>query len=182
VSRQSLRIGTRKGATALAQTDEIACLLRWRNPDLDVEIIKFQTRGDQDHASKLSNLGGKGEVFVAEIRRAMYGSELHVLGTSDTRLKKLDSGERSRLSAEAERERLWALNGHCDSRIAAYAAIGDGGMELSGSVLDADGDRFIEASRIGRANKPRQLGRAVGLDLLDKGAAELIARAGREEL
>ena len=67
-ARPPLRIGTRKSAMALAQTDEVARLLRSANPGLDVEIVKFETRGDQDQTSKLLRHGGKGGAFVAEIR------------------------------------------------------------------------------------------------------------------
>ena len=49
-------------------------------------------------------------------------------------------------------------------------------MTLTASVLDEDGGAFIEVTRAGPANRPRELGRAVGLELLDKGAAAIIAR------
>ena len=39
-----LRIGTRKSAMALAQTDEIARQLSRAVPGIDVEIVKFETR------------------------------------------------------------------------------------------------------------------------------------------
>src|SRR5260370_36744995 len=61
---------------ALAQTDEVARLLRAANPELAVEIVKFETRGDQDQTSKLLRHGGKGGAFVAEIREAMRAGEL----------------------------------------------------------------------------------------------------------
>jgi hydroxymethylbilane synthase len=54
-------------------------------------------------------------------------------------------------------------------------------MTLTASVLDETGDRFIEVSRRGAADRPRELGRAVGLELLDKGAAEIIARTRPDE-
>jgi hydroxymethylbilane synthase len=41
-------------------------------------------------------------------------------------------------------------------------------------VLDEAGGRFIEAVHTGPSDRPRELGRAVGLDLLAKGAAALI--------
>jgi hydroxymethylbilane synthase len=50
-------------------------------------------------------------------------------------------------------------------------------MSLTASVLDLDGGIFIEASRSGSADRPRELGRAVGLALLDQGAAEIIERS-----
>ena len=76
MSGQPLRIGTRKSVMALAQTEAIARLLRAADPALDVEIVKFETRGDQDQTSKLLRHGGKGGAFVAEIREAMRAGQL----------------------------------------------------------------------------------------------------------
>src|ERR1700688_10960 len=80
-------------------------------------------------------------------------------------------------SADAEREVLWVLNGHCNSPIAGFSTIDGAQMSLTASVLDEQGRLFIEASRSGPANRPRELGRAVGLELLAKGAAEIIERS-----
>ena len=328
MSEQGLRIGTRKSAMALAQTDEVARLLRNANPALAVEIVRFETRGDQDQTSKLLRHGGKGGAFVAEIREAMRSGELqaamhslkdvpgneetpglvlaamlardaandalvlrpklslesfkaqrgkgfkigtnavrraaylrrlfpeatviHYRGAADTRVAKLDRGDMqrlpgggevgpadalvmarsglerigltsriahdfsvgemlpavgqgtvavecvekdwvtrgylarienvpSRLRAEAEREVLWVLNGHCNSPIAGHATLDGDEMTLTAAVLDEATGNVIEASRRGAANRPRELGRAVGLDLLDKGAAEIIARNRPDE-
>ena len=319
-----LRIGTRKSAMALAQTEEIARRLTAAAPDLDVEIVKFETSGDSDQIGKLLRHGGKGGAFVAEIRRAVLSGQLqaamhslkdmpgneetpglviaatltrdpaedvlvlraglsieqirktggkgfkigtnavrraayarrlfpeieviHYRGAADTRVRKLDALELQRLpdggavgpadalimarsglervglagriahefsvqemlpaagqgivavecaaqdwqtrrilaliddpaarqSADAEREVLWVLNGHCNSPIAGFSTIKGATMSLTASVLDLDGGVFIEASRSGPADRPRELGRAVGLDLLDKGAADIIERS-----
>jgi hydroxymethylbilane synthase len=80
-------------------------------------------------------------------------------------------------NADAEREVLWVLNGHCNSPIAAFSTIDGVTMSLTASVLDLDGGVFIEASGSGPADRPRELGRAVGLELLDKGAAAIIERS-----
>src|SRR6202140_3176026 len=61
---------------ALAQTEEIARRLTAASPDLDVEIVKFETTGDSDQTSKLLPHGGKGGAFVAEIRKAVVSGEL----------------------------------------------------------------------------------------------------------
>jgi hydroxymethylbilane synthase len=319
-----LRIGTRKSAMALAQTEEIARRLSSVAPDLDVEIVKFETSGDQDQVGKLLPHGGKGGAFVAEIRKAVVAGELHAAmhslkdmpgnedtpglvigatlkrdpptdalvlrsgvtlddlrrsrgrgfkigtnavrraayarrlfpeveiihyrGAADTRVRKLDHLEMQRLpegggvgpadalimarsglervglsdrigyefsmqemlpaagqgivavecavndwqtrrilsgiddaaarkSADAEREVLWVLNGHCNSPIAAFSTIEGTRMTLTASVLDEAGGLFIEASRSGPADRPRELGRAVGLELLEKGAAAIIERS-----
>ncbi len=62
---------------ALAQTEEIARRLTAIAPDIEVEIVKFETTGDQDQTGKLLQHGGKGGAFVAEIRHAVLSGELH---------------------------------------------------------------------------------------------------------
>src|SRR5436190_4123931 len=318
------RIGTRKSAMALAQTDEIARQLSRAVAGIDVEIVKFETTGDIDQTGKLLPHGGKGGAFVAQIRAAVLAGDLHAAmhslkdmpgnedtpglvigatllrdppgdalvlrpglsleqfrrargkgfkigtnavrraayvrrlfpdaeiihyrGAADTRVRKLDSSEMQRLpdggavgpadalimaraglervglaariahefsardmlpaagqgivavecaiddwetrrllsriddaashkSADAEREVLWVLNGHCNSPIAGFSTIQGTQMSLTASVLDEAGSLFIEASRTGPANRPRELGRAVGLELLAKGAAAIIERS-----
>ena len=323
----SMRIGTRKSTMALAQTEDIARRLSAAAPELDVEIVKFETVGDADQTSKLLKHGGKGGAFVAEIRAAVKSGKLHAAmhslkdmpgnedtpglvigatlardpptdalvlragvsiedirrsrgkgfkvgtnavrraayarllfpeievihfrGAADTRIRKLDQREMqrlpgggevgpadalimarsglervglaeriahdflpkemlpaagqgivavecaagdwqtrsylaliddpaARLCCDAEREVLWVLNGHCNSPIAAYSAIEGVQMTLTASVLDEADGQFIESSRSGPADRPRELGRAVGLDLLNKGAADIIARSRPE--
>jgi hydroxymethylbilane synthase len=83
----------------------------------------------------------------------------------------------SHACAAAEREVLWVLNGHCNSPIAGHAEIRGAEMSLAASVLDHAGQRIIQAARSGPADRPRELGRAVGLELLAKGAAEIIERS-----
>ena len=319
-----LRIGTRKSAMAMAQTEEIARRLAAAVPDVEVEIVKFDTTGDLDQTSKLLSHGGKGGAFVAQIRAAVRSGQLqaamhslkdmpgnedtpglvigatlmrdppgdvlvlregvsleslkqsrgrgfkigtnavrraayarrlfpeveviHFRGAADTRIRKLDQGEKQRLPdggtvgpadalimarsglervglahrivhefsvgemlpaagqgivavecaaqdwqtrqilsaiddqaaracADAEREVLWVLNGHCNSPVAGFATIDGARMSLNAAVLDLSGNLFIEASGSGAADRPRELGRAVGLELLGKGAADIIERS-----
>jgi len=319
-----IRIGTRKSTMALVQTEEIARRLTVAIPDLDVEIVKFETTGDTDQTGKLLPHCGKGGAFVAEIRQAVLAGQLqaamhslkdmpgnedtpglvigatlsrdppgdvlvlrpgvspedlkrsrgkgfkigtnavrraayarrlfpevdviHYRGAADTRVRKLDNSEMQRLpgggavgpadalimarsglervglagriayefsieemlpavgqgivavecaaqdwqtrrilsciddpashrSADAECEVLWVLNGHCNSPIAGFSKIEGTQMSLTASVLDEAGDTFIQVSRSGPADRPRELGRAVGLELLAKGAAAIIERS-----
>src|SRR5947209_8026335 len=72
-----IRIGTRKSAMALAQTEEIARRLTAAVPYIDGEIVKFETSGDADQTGKLLPHGGKGGAFVAEIRQAVIAGQLH---------------------------------------------------------------------------------------------------------
>src|SRR3569623_193716 len=76
VAGKAMRIGTRKSVMALAQTDEIARQLTAAAPSLAVEIVKFETMGDQDQTGKLLDLGGKGGAFVAQIRDAVRDGRL----------------------------------------------------------------------------------------------------------
>src|SRR5581483_11521361 len=77
VSRSNaMRIGTRKSAMALAQTEEIVRQLKAAWPELAVEVVRFDTRGDDDQVGKLLRHGGKGGAFVGEIRAAMTRGEL----------------------------------------------------------------------------------------------------------
>src|ERR1700688_2832830 len=66
--------------------------------------------------------------------------------------------------ADAEREVLWVLNGHCNSPIAGFSTIEGAQMSLTASVLDLAGGALIEVSRSGPVDRPRALGRAVGLE------------------
>jgi Porphobilinogen deaminase len=70
-----LRIGTRKSAMAIAQTEEIA--RRLNAVGTEVEIVKFETTGDTDQVGKLLPHGGKGGAFVAQIREAVLNGRLH---------------------------------------------------------------------------------------------------------
>lgn len=88
-------------------------------------------------------------------------------------LAAIDDAE-TRAMAEAEREMLWVLNGHCNAPIAGNATIAVSRMTLKGAVISLDGSHLIEASREGAIDRPRELGRAVGLDLLDRGAKAII--------
>ena len=91
-------------------------------------------------------------------------------------LSRIDDASAHRC-ADAEREVLWVLNGHCNSPIAGFSTIEGTRMSLTASVLDLTGGLIIEAARTGPAERPRELGRAVGLELLDKGAADIIERS-----
>lgn len=86
----------------------------------------------------------------------------------------------ARLCCDGEREVLWVLNGHCNSPMAAHCTINGADMTMRASVLDEEGGIFIEAERSGPANRSRELGRAVALDLLDKGAAAVIEKTRPE--
>lgn len=77
--------------------------------------------------------------------------------------------------ALAEREVLWILNGHCNTPIAGLARLQGDTLTLKAAVLSLDGETVIEAAGTSSADRPRELGREVGLSLLAQGAGPLIA-------
>jgi len=83
----------------------------------------------------------------------------------------------SRRLAEAEREMLWVLNGHCNAPIAGLAEINGARMTLHAAVISEDGAEIIDYQGEGDAARPRELGRAAGLDLLRRGAAKIIEQS-----
>ena len=123
-----IRIGTRKSVMALAQTEEIARRLIAAAPGIDVEIVKFETTGDQDQIGKLLKHGGKGGAFVAEIRNAVRSGELHAAMHS---LKDMPGNEDTpglvigaTLAARSARRRAGAAIGDFDRRSQAIARQG----------------------------------------------------------
>ncbi len=80
----------------------------------------------------------------------------------------------ARCVAWAERELLWVLNGHCNAPIAALAEINEGRLSIRAAVISEDGQDIIEYLGEGEADRPRELGRAAGLDLLGRGAGMII--------
>jgi hydroxymethylbilane synthase len=72
---------------------------------------------------------------------------------------------------------LWVLNGHCNSPVSGFAKLYGGQMTLTAAVLDETGGLLIEVSRTGAADRPHELSRAVELELLAKGATEIIERS-----
>ena len=81
----------------------------------------------------------------------------------------------ARACAEAEREVLWWLDGHCNSPIAAHATLDGDVLALRASVLSPDGARVVEAAGEGAADRPRELGRRVARELVTRGAEAIIA-------
>jgi hydroxymethylbilane synthase len=85
----------------------------------------------------------------------------------------------TRACVTAERAALAALEAGCTAPVAAYAEVAEGeaGPELflRASVTALDGSDAVRSSLTGRLDDAAALGRAVAADLLDRGAAELMA-------
>jgi hydroxymethylbilane synthase len=85
----------------------------------------------------------------------------------------------TRACVVAERSTLAALEAGCSAPVAAYAEVADGedGPELflRASVTALDGSDAVRGSLTGPLGEAAALGRALAAELLDRGAAELMA-------
>jgi hydroxymethylbilane synthase len=85
----------------------------------------------------------------------------------------------ARACVQAERSTLAALEAGCSAPVAAYAEVaeGDAGPELflRASVTAIDGSDAVRGSVSGPLPEATALGRALATELLDRGAAELMA-------
>lgn len=70
-----IRIGTRKSALALAQSEIVAGLMKQACPDVEIEFATRTTEGDRILHKPLLEFGGKG-VFVTELEQALLAGEI----------------------------------------------------------------------------------------------------------
>jgi hydroxymethylbilane synthase len=71
----ALRIGTRASKLALAQTNQVAGLLRDAHPGLTVEVVEIATAGDRDQVSALAEGVGW---FTSAIQQALQEGQVDV--------------------------------------------------------------------------------------------------------
>ena len=69
--RNHIRIGTRKSALALWQSEYVKSELQRLYPAVTVELVHFNTKGDRILNKPLAEVGGKG-LFTAELEAAMH--------------------------------------------------------------------------------------------------------------
>ncbi len=65
-----MKIGTRGSALALTQTRQVAALLQYQYPSMQIEIVVIKTSGDIQKDVPLAKIGGKG-LFIKEIEEAL---------------------------------------------------------------------------------------------------------------
>ncbi|WP_414500127.1 MULTISPECIES: hydroxymethylbilane synthase [unclassified Zymobacter] len=70
MTREILRIATRKSPLALWQAEHVKALLEARFPACRIELIGLSTRGDRILDAPLAKIGGKG-LFVKELEEAL---------------------------------------------------------------------------------------------------------------
>ncbi len=95
------RLGTRGSRLARWQADHVAHALRQAHPELSVEVVVIQTRGDRILDTPLPQIGGKG-LFTAELEAALHRGTIHAAVHS---LKDLPTEEPEGLTVAAILER-----------------------------------------------------------------------------
>ncbi|MDO4555419.1 MAG: hydroxymethylbilane synthase, partial [Lachnospiraceae bacterium] len=74
---KTLKIGTRKSLLALIQTDIVKKKIEEAFPELSVEIVKIDTKGDQLLDRSLASFGGKG-VFTKELEEQLLNGDIDI--------------------------------------------------------------------------------------------------------
>mgnify|MGYP002620789461 CR=1 FL=1 len=77
MSKQIIRIATRKSPLAMWQAEFVRDRLLAAHPDLEVELVGMTTQGDQILNSPLAKIGGKG-LFVKELEVSMLAGETDI--------------------------------------------------------------------------------------------------------
>jgi len=77
MSKNQLRIATRKSPLAMWQAEHVAARLIEAHPGLEVELVTFTTQGDKILDTPLAKIGGKG-LFVKELERAMLDGDADI--------------------------------------------------------------------------------------------------------
>ncbi|MDO5146243.1 MAG: hydroxymethylbilane synthase [Eubacteriales bacterium] len=75
--RKTIRIGTRKSILALVQTELVKAALERAFPEVEISIVKIDTRGDQILDRSLTSFGGKG-VFTAELEAELLSGAIDI--------------------------------------------------------------------------------------------------------
>jgi hydroxymethylbilane synthase len=81
----------------------------------------------------------------------------------------------TRLAVTAERGLLAVLEGSCKVPIAGHARLSNGNILLKGLVANLSGSVVVTGEMTGTPEKARELGIALGRDLLQRGAADILA-------
>ncbi len=77
MSKQRIRIATRKSPLAMWQAEFVRDRLIAAHPDLEVELVGMTTQGDQILNSPLAKIGGKG-LFVKELEVSMLEGDTDI--------------------------------------------------------------------------------------------------------
>lgn len=190
-SLSDLPVAARVGTSSLRR----ACQLAERRPDLQIEPLRgnVNTRlakldaGDYDAiilaAAGLMRLGLEERIrtrlepeeSLPAIGQGAIGIECRA---GDKRVEGLLTSLHHAPTADrviAERAMNNRLMGGCQVPIAGHAILKEDGLYLRGLVGTPDGKRILRSERRGPRNQAEKLGTELAVDLIDRGADEILA-------
>ena len=174
---RKLVIATRASRLALWQAEYVQDCLRALYPDMQVELLKLSTRGDEILDRSLSKLGGKG-LFVKELENALLDgrADLAVHSLKDVPVDLQSPFELSTIMARADCRDAFVSNDYASlDELPAGAIVGTSSLRREAQLRARFAHLRIEPLR---GNLDTRLGK------LDSGqyAAIILAVAGLERL
>jgi len=181
--------GAKVGTSSLRRSAQ----LRRLRPDLVIESVRgnLDTRlrklgeGKYDAillaAAGLKRLGWGGriaeilpvETMCPAVGQGALAIETRAAGAGHDAARGMDHAE-TRAAVFAERGVLGALGGGCQVPIGAYATVDGGRLRLLALVASPDGGEVVRGEAEGAASEAESLGRALGRELLDRGARRIL--------
>ena len=182
-----------KGAKVGTSSLRRAAQLRKLRPDLQIESVRgnLDTRLrklDEGHydaivlaAAGLKRLGWGDriaellapEVMCPAVGQGALALETRQTGAGRDACASLDDTA-TRAAVTAERGVLAALGGGCQVPIGAYATVENGRLRLLAVVASPDGSELVSARSEGGIPEAAALGRALGGELLERGARRIL--------
>lgn len=181
--------GAKVGTSSLRR----AAQLRKLRPDLVVESVRgnLDTRlrkldeGQYDAillaAAGLKRLGWESriaeilnpDVMCSAVGQGALAIETRAAGPGRDACASLDHPD-THAAVAAERGVLGSLGGGCQVPIGAHAIVRDGHLHILGIVASPDGAEVIRAESEGPAAEAESIGRALGAELLSRGARQIL--------
>lgn len=129
--------------------------------------------GLEDRISEILPL----ETFLPAASQGIIGLTARIEDDAVQELGQALAQDGTNLRATAERTFLNALEAGCTAPVGIHCTVAGDKLCLRAQILSLDGSRQLVGEAQGTAADPRSLGLTLAQDLLDQGAAELVAEA-----
>ncbi len=173
-----IRIGTRQSKLALWQTEHVKAELKKYRPDLEIEVVHINTKGDKILDVALSKIGDKG-LFTKELENALLNNEVDLAVHS---LKDLETNMPAGLALAAVSKRhevndviIAREKGVTIDTIKVGGTVGTGSLRRRSQLLNLRPDLNVAELR---GNVPTRIQKYLDSDW----DAIILARAGVERL
>jgi hydroxymethylbilane synthase len=113
------------------------------------------------------------ETMCSAVGQGALAIETRAAGSGFDAVQAMDHAD-THSAVLAERGVLGALGGGCQVPIGAHATVEGGRLRLLGLVASPEGDEVIRGEAEGAASEAESLGRALGKELLERGARRIL--------